>query len=82
MNFNAAILLLLGATNIESKFVHSPYATINDNCGSTAVTRSPYVTINNNSGSTGVAARRKLSKKNMYVSKDVAKSIEGSYYYL
>ena len=83
MNLNAVILLLLGATNVESKFVHSPYATINDNRGSTAVVPSPYATINdNNRGSTAVA-KRKLSKKNMYaVSKDIVKSIEGLYYYL
>ena len=84
MNLNAVILVLLGAiTNVESKFVHSPYATIinNNNRGSTAVVPSPYATINdNNRGSTAVA-KRKLSKKNTYaVSKDIAKSIEGLYY--
>jgi len=82
MNLNAVILavilVLLGATNVESKFVPSPYATINDNRGSTAVAPSPYATINdNNRGSTAVV-KRKLSKKN----KDIAKSIEGLYYYL
>ena len=86
MNLNAVILavilVLLGATNVESKFVPSPYATINDNRGSTAVAQSPYATINNNRGSTAVAPR-KLSKKNTHVSKEIAKeSIEGSYYYL
>ena len=69
MKFNAAIFLLLGATNEESqsKFVPFPYATINDNRGSTAVAQSPYATINNNRGSTAVAPR-KLSKKNTHVS--------------
>ena len=82
MNFIAAIFLLLGATkNVESKFVPSPYATINDNRGSTAVAQGPYATINDNRASTAVA-QKKISKKNAYVSKDVAKSIEGSYYYL
>ena len=86
MNLNAVILVLLGAiTNVESKFVPSPYATIinDNNRGSTAVVPSPYATINdNNRGSTAVA-KRKLSKKNMYaVSKDIVKSIEGLYYYL
>ena len=87
MKLNAAIFLLLGATNIESqsKFVPSPYATINDNRGSTAVAQSPYATtINDNRGSTAVAPR-KLSKKNTLVSKEIAiakESIEGSYYYL
>ena len=85
MNLNAVILavilVLLGATNVESKFVPSPYATINDNRGSTAVAPSPYATINDNRGSTAVV-KRKLSKKNKYVSQDIAKSIEGLYYYL
>ena len=82
MNFYAAILLLLlGATNVESKFVHSPYATINENRGSTTAAQSPYATINDNRGSTTVV-RRKLSKKNKDVAKDIAKSIEGLYYYL
>ena len=82
MNFIAAIFLLLGATkNVESKFVPSPYATINDNRGSTAVAQGPYATINDNRASTAVS-QKKISKKNAYVSKDVAKSIEGSYYYL
>ena len=81
MNLNAVILVLLGAINVESKFVPSPYATINDNRGSTAVAPSPYATINDNRGSTAVA-KRKLSKKNKYVSQDIAKSIEGLYYYL
>jgi len=82
MNFTAAILLLLVATNVESKFVHSPYATINDNRESAvAVARSPYTTIKNNVGSTAVA-KRKLSKKSKYVSKDIANSVEGSYHYL
>ena len=82
MNLNAVILavilVLLGAiTNVESKFVPSPYVTIIDNRGSTAVAPSPYATINDNRGSTAVV-KRKLSKKN----KDIAKSIEGLYYYL
>ena len=82
MNLNAVILAVilvsLGATNVESKFVPSPYVTINDNNrGSTAVAPSPYATINDNRGSTAVV-KRKLSKKN----KDIAKSIEGLYYYL
>ena len=85
MNLNAVILVLLGAINVESKFVPSPYATINDNRGSTAVAQSPYATtINDNRGSTAVAPR-KLSKKNTLVSKEIAiakESIEGSYYYL
>ena len=86
MNLNAVILVLLGAiTNVESKFVPSPYATINDNNrGSTAVAPSPYATINDNNRGSTTVAKRKLSKKNTYavVSKDIAKSIEGLYYYL
>ena len=73
MNLNAVILavilVLLGATKVESKFVPSPYATINDNRGSTAVAPSPYATINDNRGSTAVV-KRKLSKKNKYVSQE------------